>query len=132
MADFSVEIRKNLRTKMIADEYMGIQDDREYYFAVGQIARYFIYLSKEGKKKQSFVNPFLNARTDKKLKELLRRYYKKYNYAIPAGARRVSRLYGMVECYEPEEEIMPDMLSTGFVIDNLLLEKADREEKEYE
>ena len=132
MADFSVEIRKNLRTKMIADEYMGIQDDREYYFAVGQIARYFIYLSKEGKKKQSCVNPFLNARTDKKLKELLRRYYKKYNYAIPAGARRVSRLYGMVECYEPEEEIMPDMLSAGFVIDNLLLEKADREEKEYE
>ena len=38
----------------------------------------------------------------------------------------------MVECYEPEEEIMPDMLSAGFVIDNLLLEKADREEKEYE
>lgn len=132
MADFSMEIRKKLKTKIVSDEYMGLQNDREYYFAVGQMARYFVYLSKAGKKKQSLINPFLNARTDKKLKELLGRYYKKYNYAISAGARRVSRLYGMVECYEPEGPILQDILSAGFVIDNLLLEKKDREDKEDE
>lgn len=132
MADFSVEIRENLKTKIVSDEYVGIQNDREYYFAVGQLARYFVYLSKAGKKKQSLINPFLNARTDKKLKELLGRYYKKYNYAISAGARRVSRLYGMVECYEPEGAILQDLLSAGFVIDNILLEKKDREDKEDE
>ncbi len=132
MADFSVEIRENLKTKIVSDEYVGIQNDREYYFAVGQLARYFVYLSKAGKKKQSLINPFLNARTDKKLKELLGRYYKKYNYAISAGARRVGRLYGMVECYEPEGAILQDLLSAGFVIDNILLEKKDREDKEDE
>lgn len=132
MADFSVEIRENLKTKVVSDEYVGIQNDREYYFAVGQLARYFVYLSKAGKKKQSLINPFLNARTDKKLKELLGRYYKKYNYAISAGARRVGRLYGMVECYEPEGAILQDLLSAGFVIDNILLEKKDREDKEDE
>lgn len=132
MADFSMEIRETLKTKIVDDEYIGIQNDREYYFAVGQLARYFVYLSKTGKKKQSLINPFLNARTDKKLKELLGRYYKKYNYAISAGARRVSRLYGMVVCYEPEGAILEDLLSAGFVIDNLLLEKKDKEDKEDE
>lgn len=132
MADFSVALREDLKTKIISDQYKGLESDREYYFAVGQMARYLVYLSKAGKKKQSLINPFLNARTDRHLKELLGRYFKKYNYAIPVGAKKVSRLYGMLECYEPEDTIMQDMISAGFVIDNLLLEKRDKEEKEDE
>ena len=111
---------------------MGLESDREYYFAVGQLARYFVYLSKAGKKKQSLINPFLNARTDSKLKDLLGKSFKKYNYAIYVGEKRVSRLYGMVECYEPQEQVMQDMISAGFVIDNLLLERKEKEEKEDE
>lgn len=132
MADFSVALREDLKAKVMSDEYKGLENDREYYFAVGQMARYLIYLSKAGKKKQSLINPFLNARTDKNLKELLGKYFKKYNYAIPVGAKRVGRLYGMLEGYEPTEAIMQDMISAGFVIDNLLLEKRDKEEKEDE
>lgn len=33
------------------------------------------------------INPFLNARTDAKLKELLGKLYKKYNYDIPVGVK---------------------------------------------
>lgn len=132
MADFSMELRENLKEKICLEEYIGIQSDREYYFAVGQLARYFIFLSKAGKKKQSQINPFLNARTDAKLKELLGKLYKKYNYDIPVGVKRVSRLYGMIEGYEPTEQVMQDMVTAGFVIDNLILEKKDKEEKEDE
>lgn len=133
MADFSVKLREDLKAKISSEELIGLGSDSEYYFAVGQMARYFVYLSKASKKKQSLINPFLNARTDKKLKDLLGRYYKKYNYAIPTGSRRVSRLYGIVECYEPEiEKPMQEMIGAGFVIDNLLLEKKDKEEKEDE
>ncbi|MCI8924617.1 MAG: type I-B CRISPR-associated protein Cas8b/Csh1 [Lachnospiraceae bacterium] len=132
MADFSMELRENLKLKICSDEYQGLESDREYYFAVGQLARYFIFLSKAGKKKQSLINPFLNARTDAKLKELLGKLYKKYNYDIPVGVKRVSRLYGMIECYEPVGQVMQDMVSAGFVIDNLILEKKGKEEKEDE
>lgn len=132
MADFSIELRENLKAKIGSEEYMGLESDREYYFAVGQLARYFVYLSKAGKKKQSLINPFLNARTDSKLKDLLGKSFKKYNYAISMGAKRVGRLYGMVECYEPQEQVMQDMISAGFVIDNLLLERKEKEEKEDE
>lgn len=132
MADFSVELRENLKTKIYSEEYVGLESDKEYYFAVGQLARYFVYLSKAGKKKQSLINPFLNARMDEKLKDLLGKYFKKYNYDISVNARRVSRLYGMIEGYEPQAPVMQDMISAGFVIDNLLLQKKDREDKEDE
>lgn len=132
MADFSVELRENLKTKLCSDEYIGLESDKEYYFAVGQLARYFIYLNKTAKKKQSLINPFLNAGTDKKLKDLVGKYFKKYNYAISMGAKRVSRLYGMIEGYEPQEPVLQDMISAGFVIDNLLLERKEKEEKEDE
>ncbi len=132
MADFSVELRENLKTKIHSEEYIGLESDREYYFAVGQLARYFIYLNKTAKKKQSLINPFLNAGTDKKLKDLVGKYFKKYNYAISMGAKRVSRLYGMIEGYEPQEPVLQDMISAGFVIDNLLLERKEKEEKENE
>lgn len=132
MADFSMELRENLKEKIYSEEYTGLQSDREYYFAVGQLARYLIHLSKAGKKKQSQINPFLNAWTDAKLKELLGKLYKKYNYDIPVGVKRVSRLYGMIEGYEPTEQVMQDMVTAGFVIDNLILEKKDKEEKEDE
>lgn len=130
MADFSVELRENLKTKICSEEYMGLENDKEYYFAVGQLARYFIYLNKTAKKKQSLINPFLNAGTDKKLKDLVGKYFKKYNYAISLGAKRVSRLYGMIEGYEPQEPVLQDMISAGFVIDNLLLEKKEEEQED--
>lgn len=132
MADFSVELRENLKKKICSEEYVGLESDKEYYFAVGQLARYFVYLSKAGKKKQSLINPFLNARSDSKMKELLGKYYKKYNYGISLGAKNVGRLYGMIECYEPEKQVMQDMVSAGFVLDNLLLERKEKEEKEDE
>lgn len=132
MADFSVELRENLKTKIYSEEYVGLESDREYYFAIGQLARYFVYLNKTGKKKQSLINPFLNANSDKRLKELMGKYFKKYNYAISVGAKRVSRLYGMIEGYEPQEPILQDMISAGFVIDNLLLEKKEKEEQDDE
>lgn len=132
MADFSVELRENLKLKLCSEEYVGLESDREYYFAIGQLARYFVYLNKTGKKKQSMINPFLNAGTDKKLKDLMEKYFKRYNYAIPMGAKRVSRLYGMIEGYKPQESVLQDMISAGFVIDNLLLERKEKEEKEDE
>ena len=132
MADFSVELRENLKIKIYAEEYVGLENDKEYYFAVGQLARYFIYLSKAGKKKQSLINPFLNAKTNDKIKDLLNRYFKKYNHDILVGAKRVNRLFGMVEGYEPQVQVIQDMISAGFVIDNLLLEKNDKEENEDE
>ena len=126
MADFSVELREKLKKKLVSKEYVGLENDREYYFAVGQMAGYFIYLSKAAKKPQSMINPFLNAKSDEALKKKLGQYYKKYNYDMLIAAKKVNRLYGMIKGYTPDENVvMEDMISVGFVVDNLLLEKKE-------
>lgn len=126
MADFSVELREKLKKKLVSKEYVGLENDREYYFAVGQMAGYFIYLSKAAKKSQSMINPFLNAKSDEALKKKLGQYYKKYNYDMLVAAKKVNRLYGMIKGYTPDENVvMEDMISVGFVVDNLLLEKKE-------
>lgn len=127
MGDFSVELRENLKKKLGSEESVGIESDREYYFAVGQMAGYFIYLSKASKKVQSLINPFLNARGDKMIKERLQRYYKRYNYDMPTGLKRVNKLYAMVLGYEPNQPVMQDMICMGFTMSNLLLEKEEKE-----
>ena len=50
---------------------------KEYYYAVGQIAAYFISLSKAGKKSQSMINLVINISDDRVLKERLIQLYKK-------------------------------------------------------
>lgn len=132
MADFSVGLREGLKNKVVSDECMGLESDREYYFAVGQMAGYLLYQSKAAKRPQSMINPFLNAREDKMIKDRIIQYYKKYNYDIPAGAKKISRMYAMIQGYEPEGPVMQDMISMGYTMNNILLEKAEKEEKENE
>ena len=132
MADFSVGLHEGLKKKLLAEKCAGIEDDREYYFAVGQLAGYFIRLSKAAKRVQSMINPFLNAKDDKMIKERLLRYYKKYNYDIPVGVKKVSRLNAIVQGYEPDGPVMQDMICMGFTMSNILLEKTEKEEEENE
>ena len=123
MADISVGIREAIKERLKAKDYKGLENDREFYFVVGQMVKYLDYKSKAAKKTQSMINPFLNAKNGQVLKEQILRYYKKYNYDIASGDKKVSRLYAMIQGYEPEEAVMQDMVSLGFTMDNLLLEK---------
>ncbi len=129
MADFSVGLREGLKNKLVSEEYTGLESDREYYFAVGQMTGYLLYKSKAAKRTQSMINPFLNAREDKMIKERIIRYYKKYNYDISSGAKKISRMYAMIQGYEPEGPVMQDMISMGYTMNNLLLEKTEKEEE---
>lgn len=132
MADISVGIRETIKERLNAKDYKGLENDREFYFVVGQMVRYLDYKRKAAKKTQSMINPFLNAKTGQVLKEQILRYYKKYNYDIASGDKKVSRLYAMIQGYEPEEAVMQDMVSLGFTMDNLLLERTVKGEKENE
>ncbi len=71
MADILQSVKESLRKK-ISMEYTGeIESDREYFFAVGQLANFFISRSKGKKKPQSLINPIINVKSDDVLKEQL-------------------------------------------------------------
>lgn len=136
MADFLNNIKANLKAKINYKEGKNqnldkIENDMEYYFAVGQTAYYLLSLSKSSNKNQSLINPFLNAKNDYVVKDNLRKLYKKYNYAISIN-NKFKKLYSMVLGYKPKDKVDQDMLLAGFLSNNLLYEKNENKEKEGE
>ena len=90
------------------------------------MAAYLISLSKSKTKNESLINPFLNAKRDEVLKTKLRQLYKKYNYATPFGMKRVRRLLSMIEEYVPSGKVEQDLVTFGYVNDNIIYMKEDK------
>lgn len=107
-----------------------IENDEEYYFATGQVANYFISLNKTSKKNHSLVSPILQCRTNAKLKEILKRMFEKYAYAIPNNSLRFNNLYGMISRYEAKNEIDYNMLIGGYLYQSLIYKKEEGENNE--
>ena len=127
MADLMMEIRHNLSEKINSGVYESIKSDDEYYYAIGQLVRYFISLSKTTKKNHSLFNPFLNIRNDKILKEKLLVFFRKYNYAIEERDLRFNNLYKLVVSYQPEGEINLDYMIAGYISNSLIYEKKEEQ-----
>ena len=74
------EIRSSIKTKINSNDYQVCESDDEYLYAVGQLIRYFVSLSKIKDKAHSLANPFLSCTDSKQLAKKLEHYFKKYNY----------------------------------------------------
>lgn len=132
MSDKIDETKDKLRLKINSNETSVINNDIEYFFGVGQLIYYFLTLNKGGDKKLSLANPLLNSKTDKRLKEELRKMFIKYNYAIDLNGRRFKNLYSMVASYETKNEIDQDILIAGYLHNSLIFEKSDKKSKDVE
>lgn len=123
----------NIREKDIREHgatQAVIESDEEYYFAVGQFISYLFSLSNANTKKQSLINPFLNCKSDERLKQLLERLYKKYNHAIEGNYGRASSLNRMIVGYTPnKDKVKTDILIAGYLYSSLIYEKSRENDK---
>lgn len=125
MADVMIEIRNELRNKINSKEYTSIQNENEYYYAVGQLASFLLSKNKSKKRDHSLINSFLNVKGDGILKNKLVVLFKKYNYDIEAYSKRFNNLYNMVLSYQPECVMKQDYLIAGYISSNLIYEKEE-------
>lgn len=128
MADKIMQIKQTLREKISQKVTGYIENDDEYFFAVGQIAFYLISRNKGKKKPLSLAKPFINAKNDTVIKSQLRALYKKYDYDIESYATKFKNLYGMVAGYEIDGEVNSDMIIAGYIHSNLLYENSKKDE----
>lgn len=129
MADIVYEMQEKLREKINAHNTEQLKTDDEYYYAVGQLINYFLSLSRGKSKPQSLLHPFINAKSNEVIKEKLRTLYKKYSYTIEQNSKRFNNLYGMIISYKPEGKINQDMILAGYLRNNLIYEKVNKEDK---
>lgn len=132
MADILQSVKESLRQKIAEKNTGQIENDSEYFFAVGQLANFFISKSKGKKKPQSLVNPIINVKSDERLKEQLSRLYKKYNYDIDNNSKRFNNMFALVKSYEPEGEINEDLIIAGYLHSSLIYENKNKEGAENE
>ncbi|KAB3529800.1 type I-B CRISPR-associated protein Cas8b/Csh1 [Alkaliphilus serpentinus] len=132
MGDILIDVKNKLRRKINQNSTATIENDNEYNFAVGQLTSYFISLSRSKNKVHSLANPIINAKSDERIKEELKKLYKKYNYSINTSSTRFKNLFAMVSSYEPEDKNNEDLIIAGYLHSNLIYEKSDKGEGENE
>ena len=113
---------------MSKDKAVIVNNNEEYYYAIGQLMAYFISLSKASKKAQSQINPVLNAQNDTVIKTRLLQLYKKYNYNILTKNSRVKNLYSMILGYKPEGKVNQEMILFGYMDNNVIYTKSEEKE----
>lgn len=127
--DRYINIRSNLRSKINQDGDSQIESESEYYYAVGQLVRYYISLNKSKDKNHSLANPFIYVANDGVLKKRLEQLFKKYNYAIKISANRYNKLYAMIIAYITEGKVNSEDIIAGYLSDNLIYDSKKLEEE---
>lgn len=135
MADSVIDIRNSLKQKVNnrfeKDNYISMENDKEYYYAVGQLTSYFLSKSKSKKKNMSFINQIISCRKDEIIKMRLERLFKQYNYDMDYYRDyKIRNLYSMINAYVPGSGTNVDMIINGFLSSNLVYEKREEQENE--
>lgn len=127
--DRYINIRSNLRSKINQDGDSQIESESEYYYAVGQLVRYYISLNKSKDKNHSLANPFIYVANDGVLKKRLEQLFRKYNYAIKINYNRYNKLYAMIIAYMTEGKVNSEDIIAGYLSDNLIYDSKKSEEE---
>lgn len=132
MSDVMSEVRRQLLEHVMkSQEEWMFENDDEYYYAVGQVSRYILGLSKAEKKSLDMLKPILTVRDDKILKKRVLLLAKKYDYAIEMKYARAMELLAKVLTYTPDETGNEVMIMAGYADKNILYmskKKYDEEE----
>ena len=123
------KILADLREKinLPKNEDWDFSSDEEYSFAVGQIVRFLVSLSKAKNVTHSAINPFLNTTKYELIKKSVLNMYERYNYAIELNENsRFDKLFSHMLNYTPEK-IYKEQIMAGFVSNILIYEKSNKE-----
>lgn len=128
MADIIHDIKDSLRVKINSNVTDKLDNDDEYYFAVGQLVNYLLSKNKGKKKLHSLANPFINGKNNNEIKEKLRKLYAKYSYDLDMNGKRFNNLYAMIIGYLPEDKVNQDLIVGGYLSNNLIYESNKGEQ----
>lgn len=108
-----------------------IENDEEYFFALGQLAKFLISRNRITVKTHELAVRVIESRDIEGLKREIYKLFRKYAYDIGFYSTKFNTLYERILGYEVEsEEINMDRLLGGYLADSLIYEKSVKEENE--
>lgn len=127
------EIRDDLRRKINSEADAGIGCEKEYYYCVGQIVRYFISLKQKAEKKHILAAPYLNCSSNKVLRALVNSGFTSVAYTIDVNNLRFNRMMTLIANYDAtDDKVDREALMAGYIANCLIYEKAEKETEKVE
>lgn len=125
MADLLRSMHDKLAAKvLVKDDVQVCDDDREYYFALGQLVDYLQQLSESRQRRQDIVSQFVSLKDDVQVKNRVSMLYQKYSHTIPVDHLCFNNLMAMVMGYVPEQVMMKDAFILGYVTPCVVFQKV--------
>lgn len=125
MADLLRSMHDKLAAKvLVKDDVQVCDDDREYYFALGQLVDYLQQLSESRQRRQDIVSQFVSLKDDVQVKNRVSMLYQKYSHTIPVDHLCFNNLMAMVMGYEPEQVMMKNVFILGYVTPCVVFQKV--------
>lgn len=132
-----MDIYEELKAKVLKDKPekpVVCSGEQEFYFAVGQLARYLTGLSKAQNMTYNSISPMLKAKDSAKLKREIAALISKYGHEINIFTRqnrsRFDNLQSVVSSYTDESQpVMVDLILAGFTSPSIIYYKDNKEEE---
>jgi CRISPR-associated protein Csh1 len=125
-----IKSMQDLVVKQIeSSDYTGLKSD-EFFYLCGQVAKYLLSKSKSGKKDADMLEPFLRAKSVKKLKDEIKFTYFKYKHEIGLNQIKFNNAMSLITAYEEDEPLDSDSLLIGLLSQNVFYMKKGESEDE--
>ena len=121
-----LKARENLTNKVNIKEDTFLEDDNEYYFAIGQCASFMLdkYIGVNKLFKKNLLGKdLLRSKDNKKLKDNFRILYNKCDNVLFIEDKRfnkINKCLSMVFGYIPNKDLNMELVELGFIGDNIL------------
>jgi CRISPR-associated protein Csh1 len=117
-------VQKKVIAKLEASDY-GDLSSEEFFYLCGQVAKYLLTKSKSGKKDADMLEPFLRAKSVKKLKDEIKFTFFKYKHEIGLNQTKFNNALALITAYEKDEVFNGDSFLVGVLSQNLFYMKKE-------
>lgn len=119
-------LQKKMINKLEASNYDSL-DSEEFFYLSGQVAKYLLSKSKSGKKDADMLEPFLRAKSVKKLKDEIKFTFFKYKHEIGLNQTKFNNALAVITAYEENDAFNSDAFLVGVLSQNLFYVKKEGE-----
>lgn len=133
VADVVIDVANRVRNMILSKEGDAVlNDDREFYYCVGQLTYYLCDRSRAANKKMDMFTPVLEAKNPERIKKFIEYIDTRYSYDIGFNNLRYKRTLRAVMGYEANTKPMTDLILCGICDNNIIYTKTDEEVKDNE
>jgi CRISPR-associated protein Csh1 len=94
------------------------------------VAKYLLTKSRAGKKEADMLEPFLKAKSVRKLKDEIKFTFFKYKHEIGLNQKNFNNALSLITAYEKDDFFNSDSLLVGILSENIFYMKKEKEGEE--